>query len=148
MEKPLSTVYDRVPSTSDSDSTTLLHEAEVDDTLDNRHDWTRKPSRRPFVGIWAIAVIAVLLLVVNVTILSLQIKRQPAVKNDLPYYLTNSAGQVYPSKVSRTYWDFDDNFLDHNISNAQIFWKGLFPGALRLWHVNSKRHKSNEIFRG
>lgn len=77
-----------------------------------------------FAGIWAIAVLAVLLLVVNVAIPSLQIKRQAVVKNDLPYYLTNSAGQVYPSKVSRTYWDLDDNSSITISAMPRFFGKG------------------------
>ncbi|KAL7909509.1 hypothetical protein GGI35DRAFT_385220 [Trichoderma velutinum] len=128
MERPLPASYDSLPTSSDFDSTTVLDDAEMESFLSKkRSGWVSRSCGNFFV--WAAAVSVGLLLVLNIAILSLQIRSRPVVVNgaDAPYYLTNSAGQVYPSKVSRTYWDFDDNFLDHNISNAQIFWKGLFP---------------------
>ncbi|KAL6787359.1 hypothetical protein V8C43DRAFT_291397 [Trichoderma afarasin] len=129
MERPLPASYDSVPTISDSDSTTILDDVEIEAFLSEKRGGRiyRGCGSLSVLYLWAAAVSVGLLLVLNIAILALQIKNRPIVSDDVPYYLTNSAGQVYPSKVSRTYWDFDDNFLDHNISNAQIFWKGLFP---------------------
>ncbi|KAK8146410.1 hypothetical protein G3M48_003153 [Beauveria asiatica] len=128
MEKPHPASYDPVFDSSDSGASTL-GEMENDNLLSHQKSNFHLQSRRKLFVLWswAAAFFVGLLLVLNIAILTLQMQTQPVARVDLPYYLRNPAGQVYPNKVSRTYWDFDDNFLDHNISNAQIFWKGLFP---------------------
>jgi len=71
----------------------------------------------------------VLLIVLNIGLLAtLSAKTFTPSKHEgiVDYYLQTAKGKMPPT-VTRIYHDYDDNFLDHNITVATRYWKGLFP---------------------
>ncbi|KAH6616857.1 hypothetical protein C7974DRAFT_402562 [Boeremia exigua] len=43
------------------------------------------------------------------------------------YFLNDSSGKRLPESVTRTYWDYHDDFLNENLTIAHDFWASLFP---------------------
>ncbi|CAI0649507.1 unnamed protein product [Colletotrichum noveboracense] len=93
------------------------------------------------------AMLAILILLLSITTasLALEINNRPHEQKPSQYFLKTTTGKRYPDTVIRTYWDYDDNFLDHNVTIATQFWKGLFPDGDGIVALNDEEVKSLDL---
>ncbi|KAK1634000.1 hypothetical protein BDP81DRAFT_396714 [Colletotrichum phormii] len=112
---------------------------EAESFLDNIR--TRSSARgynKILAAFWPLVILQVVLLFVATGSLLVELKGRSQEKSEPAYF-------YYPETTVRTYWDYDDNFLNHNVTISTEFWKGLFPEGDGIVALNDDEVKSMDL---
>ncbi|EXF76147.1 hypothetical protein CFIO01_03540 [Colletotrichum fioriniae PJ7] len=91
---------------------------------------------------WLLVVLQILVLFIATGSLVVGLNNRSQKDSQPVYFLKTSTGKSYPETIVQTYWDYDDDFLNHNVTIATEFWKSLFPEGDGIVALNDDEVKS------
>ncbi|KAF4632742.1 hypothetical protein G7Y89_g5386 [Cudoniella acicularis] len=117
---------DKYTACPSNDTHSPMSEADSESTL-FLDGTTVKEQRRKTHFTFNRILLGLVIVLVGLNGISILLLMRPTTKPEPDYYLTNSAGHTKPATLTHIYHDYDDEYLNFNVSIAQKYWAELFP---------------------